>query len=120
MKQSLLFLSCVLLCFSFSHADENKSSTVKKNETKKVIQKEKSNISHKKENNSTHNKDKKIADKIKKQMELEEKYAKEQRFYQGDEYDLKAHEVDPNSLPDVPIIEPDDDFDITDVYRDDI
>ena len=43
-----------------------------------------------------------------------------QRFYQGDEYDLKAHEVDPASLPDVPLLEPDYDFDITDVYRDDI
>jgi len=58
--------------------------------------------------------------KIKEQMEREQKYAKEQKFYQGDEYDLKAAEVDPNSLPDVPILEPDYDFDITDVYRDDI
>jgi hypothetical protein len=70
------------------------------------------------ENNQT--KVKKVEEKIKEQMEREKKYAKEQRFYQGDEYDLKSHEVDPNSLPDVPVIEPDYDFDITDVYRDDI
>jgi len=61
-----------------------------------------------------------MEEKVKEQMEREKKYAKEQKFYQGDEYDLKAHEVDPNTLPDVPVIEPDYDFDITDVYRDDI
>jgi len=73
-----------------------------------------------KEKNSTKTSKQLLEEKIKEQMEREKKYAKEQRFYQGDEYDLKAHEVDPNSLPDVPVIEPEDDFDITDVYRDDI
>ena len=53
-------------------------------------------------------------------MKKEKKYAKEMIFYQGDDYDLSAHEVDPNSLPDVPLIEPDYDFEIDDVYRDDI
>jgi hypothetical protein len=57
---------------------------------------------------------------IKKQMEKEQKYAKEQKFYQGKDYDLKGAEVDKKSVKKVPKIEPDYDFDITDVYRDDI
>ena len=57
---------------------------------------------------------------IKKQMKREKKYAQEQSFAQGDDYDLSAHEVNKNSLPDVPVIEPEYDFDMTDVYRDDI
>ncbi len=58
--------------------------------------------------------------KVEEQMQREEKYAKEQKFYQGKEYNLTEHEVDPEILKDVPVIEPDYDFDITDVYRDDI
>ena len=57
---------------------------------------------------------------IREQMEREKKYAKEQKFYQGDEYDLKAAEINKKSLDHIPVIEPDYDFDITDVYRDDI
>jgi hypothetical protein len=57
---------------------------------------------------------------IKEQMEKEKKYAKEQTFYQGDDYDLKGAEVNKKSLDSIPLIEPDYDFDMTDVYRDDI
>jgi len=57
---------------------------------------------------------------VKRQMEKEKKYAKEQKFYQGKDYDFKGAEVDEKSLKHVPKIEPDYDFDITDVYRDDI
>jgi len=57
---------------------------------------------------------------IEEQMKLEEKYAKEQKFYQGENYDLKSKEVNEKSLEKLPAIEPDYDFDITDVYRDDI
>ena len=57
---------------------------------------------------------------LKEQMEKEKQYAKEQKFYQGNEYDLKSKEVDKKTLSNVPVIEPDYDFDITDVYRDDI
>ena len=65
------------------------------------------------ENNSTLTKsEKQLAEQIKK----EQKFAKEQRFYQGDEYDLSAHEVDPNSLDSIPLIEPDYDFNMDDVY----
>jgi len=60
------------------------------------------------------------ADKIKKQLEeqikKEQKFAKEQRFYQGDEYDLSAHEVDLSTLDSIPLIEPDYDFNMDDVY----
>ncbi len=60
-----------------------------------------------------------IAEQIKKAMELEKKYAREQRFYTGDEYDLKGKEVDPKILKDVPKIEPEYDFNMdTGVYDD--
>ena len=61
----------------------------------------------------------KTKEAVKKAMELEEKYAREQRFYQGDEYDLKSKEFDPETLKKVPAIEPDYDFDMdTGVYDD--
>jgi len=61
-----------------------------------------------------------LEEKIKEQMEREKKFAKEQKFYQGKDYNLSEHAVDPKTLKDIPVIEPDYDFDITDVYRDDI
>jgi len=57
---------------------------------------------------------------IQEQLEREKKFAKEQKFYQGDEYDLSKEEVDPKDLDTIPTIEPENDFDMTDVYRDDI
>jgi hypothetical protein len=57
---------------------------------------------------------------VQEQMEREKKYAREQSFAQGDDYDLKAVEVNKDSLDSIPLIEPDYDFDITDVYRDDL
>ena len=57
---------------------------------------------------------------IKEQLEREKKFAQEQKFYQGDEYDLSEEEVDPKDLETIPTIEPENDFDMTDVYRDDI
>jgi len=107
MKKYLL-LSALLA--TLLHAEQNSSVTQEHNATTPPLAKEL---------NATQ-KQKLLEEKIKEQMEREKKYAKEQKFYQGDAYDLKAHEVDPNSLPDVPAIEPDYDFDITDVYRDDI
>jgi len=55
----------------------------------------------------------KIQTEIKKQIEKEKKYAKEKTFYQGKDYDLKAYEIDPDNLPDVPSLEPDYDFDMS-------
>ena len=57
-------------------------------------------------NNTTH-KEKIIQKQIEKQMAREKKYAKEQRFYQGDEYDFKSKEIDPETLKDIKPIEPD-------------
>jgi len=57
---------------------------------------------------------------IKEQMQKEKKFAKEQKFYQAQEYDFSEEEVDPADLDSIPMIEPENDFDMTDVYRDDI
>ncbi len=48
----------------------------------------------------------------------EKKYEKEQKFYMGDEYNLSQDEVDPKSVEKVPLIEPEYDFDISDLYDD--
>jgi hypothetical protein len=53
-------------------------------------------------------------------MAREQEYAQSQSFAQGDDYDLKAVEVNVESLDSIPSIEPDYDFDMTDVYRDDL
>ncbi len=63
---------------------------------------------------------KELEKQIQAQIEREKKYAREQMFYQGDEYNLSEKQVDPKLLKNIPKIEPDYDFDITDVYRDDI
>jgi len=65
------------------------------------------------ENNSTLTKAEK---QLKEQIKKEQKFAKEQRFYQGDEYDLSVHEVDLSTLDSIPLIEPDYDFNMDDVY----
>jgi len=82
-----------------------------------------SNMSEESNNSKESNISKKesIAEsQVRMQIEREKKYAKEQTFYQGDEYDLKSREVNPETIKRTPSIEPDYDFDITDVYRDDI
>jgi hypothetical protein len=53
---------------------------------------------------------------LQKAMQAEKKYAKEQKFYSGSEYDLKAKEIDPESLKHIHVIEPENDFDMDDVY----
>jgi len=57
---------------------------------------------------------------VKEQMAREASYAQTQSFAQGDDYNLKAVEVNQKSLDNIPSIEPDYDFDMTDVYRDDL
>jgi cbb3-type cytochrome oxidase subunit 3 len=57
---------------------------------------------------------------VKEQMEREKKFAKEQKFYQGKEYDFSSEKVDKKDLNSIPAIQPENDFDMTDVYRDDI
>ncbi|WP_373031839.1 hypothetical protein [Sulfurovum sp.] len=54
---------------------------------------------------------------INKAMEKEKEYAREQRFYNADEYDFKGAQVDPKTLEKIPVLEPDYDFDMsTGVY----
>jgi len=110
----LFFSSLVILVMTLTlHAENNDSNrTDQNNEHHKTVLKE--------QRKTDVNKTKLIDKHVKEQMEREKEFAKKQSFAQGDDYDLSAHEVDPNALPDVPVIEPDYDFDITDVYRDDL
>ena len=57
---------------------------------------------------------------LQEQMQREQRYAKEQKFYQAKDYNLSEVEVDQSDLDAIPMIEPENDFDMTDVYRDDI
>ena len=50
------------------------------------------------------------------EMEKEKKYSREQMFYSGENYDLKGAEVNQDSLLSVPVLEPQDDFDMDSVY----
>jgi len=77
-----------------------------------------SNISNEINSTSETNSSKvdKITKQLHKQMEREKKFAKEQTFYKGKDYDLSYAEVDPDSIDSIPLIEPDYDFDMDDVY----
>ena len=57
-----------------------------------------------------------IEKQIKKEMENEKKYAKEQTFYSTENYDFKGAEVNKDSLDSVPELEPQYDFDMDSVY----
>ena len=79
------------------------------------------------ENNSSkktateHNKSTKtdiVKKQVQEQIEREKKYAKEQIFYQGSDYDLSHAEVNEKSLSSIPVIEPDYDFNMDDAYSD--
>jgi hypothetical protein len=61
---------------------------------------------------------KQIEKKVQEQIEREKKYAKEKVFYQGDDYNLSEAEVDQDSLSSIPVLEPEYDFDMDDVYSD--
>ncbi len=72
------------------------------------------------DNRSTPANDQNLTQKhIKEQMEKEKKYAKEKAFYEGKDYNLSDKTVDPHELDKIPVIEPEDDFDMSDVYSDD-
>ena len=68
--------------------------------------------------NSTLDNNATLQKQIQKQIEKEKIYQKEQKFYMGDEYNLTEHQVDPKTVDKVPVIEPEYDFDITDLYAD--
>ena len=59
------------------------------------------------EDQNSSNKEKLTQDALKKAMEKEKKYAKEQKFYNADQYDFKSVEVDPATLNDIEPVEPD-------------
>ncbi len=64
------------------------------------------------ESNATLNKN------LQKAIAKEKKFKKEQKFYQGKDYNLSETAVDKDTVKKVPLIEPDYDFDMTDVYND--
>ena len=70
------------------------------------------------ESNAKSDKERKsrIEKQIKKEMETEKKYAKEQTFYSAENYDFKGAEVNEDSLDSVPNLEPQYDFDMDSVY----
>ena len=108
--------SLFLLALTVSlHAENNdtKRSTSSSEHNKSVKQ-------QKDDSNKTTSSSDLTKKQVQEQMKREEKYAKEQIFYQGDDYDLSQHHVNKKSLDSVPLMEPDYDFDITDVYRDDL
>ena len=57
-----------------------------------------------------------VEKQIKKEMENEKKYAKEQTFYSEKNYDFKGAEVNKDSLDSVPELQPQYDFDMDSVY----
>lgn len=102
---TLLISSCVVAIYAENNesvdANQSKSSSTKielKN----------------KENNMT--KVEKIEKQLQEQIKREEKYAKEQTFYQGNDYDLSVSEVNKDSLENIELLEPDYEFDMDDVY----
>jgi hypothetical protein len=109
----IIISTLLISIFAISINAENNVS-VKKEVNKNIEVKTNKDINH------TLTKSKIMEQEVKEQMEREKKYAQEQSFAQGDDYDLKAVEVNEKSLDSIPVIEPDYDFDITDVYRDDI
>lgn len=105
MKKTVVFILSICFGLVFLHAENNQSIQNTKEEKPSD-----SNQSIKKE---------KVEKQVQEQMKREEKYAKEQKFYQGSDYNLSAFEVEEDSLPDVPALEPDYDFDMsTGVYTD--
>ena len=97
-------------------AENNETKEVDTNQT--VVAENNQSVE---ETNSSKNTDTDITkQQVEEQMKREEKYAKEQKFYQGDEYDLTSSEVNKKSLNKLELIEPDFDFNMDDVYRDDI
>ena len=108
MKQTMFLAFSIYLGIVFLHAENNQSiQQVKINKEQKSAD---SNQSIKKD---------KVEKQVQEQMKREKKYAKEQKFYQGSDYNLSAFEIEEDSLPDVPSLEPDYDFDMsTGVYTD--
>ena len=102
MKKALFTLILTSLIFA-----QNNTTKTTKDDINKTV-----------EQNATDSNDSLTQKHIQEQIEREKKYKAEQKFYQGDDYNLKEHEVDKETVDKVPLIEPDYDFDITDLYAD--
>lgn len=116
MNKLFFSLLLVIALTFFLHAENNSTKDNNMSKEHNITAK----IEKKSDTNKTKSKSSLTEQQVKEQMEREKKYAKEQSFAQGNDYDLKAVEVNEESLKNIPLIEPDYDFDITDVYRDDI
>ena len=92
-------LPLLLLCASLLIAAENNQS-VKSSESNSSLSEQNLTLQH-----------------IKEQQEREKKYAKEKAFYEGKDYNLSDKKIDPRDLEHVPVIKPEDDFDMSDVYN---
>ncbi len=62
--------------------------------------------------NQTILKKSKLEENLKKAISKEKKFQKEQKFYQGDDYNLSEKEIDPSSLDKIKVIEPDYDYEM--------
>jgi len=111
MNKLSIFTTIFLLTGTFLLADNNETIQVDAKIT--II-----------ENNQTvdvnNTKENELRKQVEEQMKREEKYAQEQVFYQGADYDLKSREINEKSLEKLERIEPDFDFEMDDVYRDDL
>ena len=114
MKKQLISLflitSVVLYASNESNSSENNQSILSKSNSSNIetIETTKGDM------NSTQVE--KVEKQLQEQIKREEKYAKEQTFYQGSAYDLSESEVDKSSLENIELPEPDYDFDMNDVY----
>ncbi len=104
----MLFLCVITFLFAQNESNDTNAKSVVKAEQ---------NSSKELNSSKEQNKSKNLLEKnIQKQIEKEKKYKKEQKFYMGKNYNTKELEVKPQDLQNVPIIEPEYDFDMDDVY----
>ncbi|NKQ41587.1 MAG: hypothetical protein HF962_08455 [Sulfurovum sp.] len=91
MKKTFI-LACILILGLSLHASETNNTMTKEDNTTITGREDNSTI---------------VNQELQKALELEAKYAKEQKFYDAESYDFKAAEVNKDSLDTVPLIVPD-------------
>jgi hypothetical protein len=107
MKRVFLLLLFIGISSTMINAENNNSIKMDNNNSKKIATQQ--NKSKKTDITKKH---------VQEQIEREKKYAKEQIFYQGSDYDLSHARVNEKSLSSIPVIEPDYDFNMDDAYSD--
>jgi hypothetical protein len=107
MKRVFLLLLFIGISSTMINAENNNSIKMDNNNSKKIATQQ--NKSKKTDITKKH---------VQEQIEREKKYAKEQIFYQGSDYDLSHARVNEKSLSSIPVIEPDHDFNMDDAYSD--